>query len=258
MSASTSAGPAELHRLLTWFSPAFPIGAYTYSHGLEWAVEAGTVRDEPTMRGWIADALEHGAGWSDAVLIACAYRAAEAADERLWDVTDLAAALSPTRERHLEATAQGRAFARAVADTAPCGSIDRLLKHDGDLALPVVLGAAAAGHAIPLAALLNAALHAFTANLVSAGVRLVPLGQTAGLRALQSLAPLCEMVSAEIASETCAERCRTRSSPTSLLAAMISSASTTTSASSAPCASVTLISVASPAVTATFSTVCVP
>ena len=193
--------PAELHRLLTWFSPAFPIGAYTYSHGLEWAVEAGDVVDGASLTAWVADVLRHGAGWSDAVLIACAHRAAAPPDEAaLAGLAELAAAMSPTAERHLEAVAQGRAFARAIADTSPCAPVDALLALDADLALPVVIGAASAGHDLALHDTLAAALHAFCANLVSAGVRLVPLGQTDGLRAIQALQPDCAAI---------AERART-------------------------------------------------
>ncbi len=202
MSANPDAA-AHLHCLLTWFSPAFPVGAYTYSHGLEWAVETRAIASGADLRAWIADVLHHGSGWNDAVLLAAAYRESAPLDEAgLFDVAALAAALSPTRERHLEATAQGRAFARAIIDTAPCEPVAALAGAKVDLALPVVIGAASAGHGLPLPETLNAALHASCANLVSAGVRLVPLGQTDGLRALQSLAEVCAGLAARAAVST--------------------------------------------------------
>lgn len=181
---------ARLHTLLTWFSPAFPIGAYTYSHGLEYAVEAGDVRGEADLIAWVEDVLRYGSGWSDAVLTAASHRADA---EALIEIAALAAALSPTRERHLEATAQGRAFAEAVLklDDTQDDVLAALVARRMPLALPVVVGAAAARCGLGLRETLDASLHAFTANLVSAGVRLVPLGQTAGLRALKRLAPVC-------------------------------------------------------------------
>src|SRR6478736_6557346 len=94
---------AEASRLLLWFSPSFPTGAFGYSHGLEWAVEAGDVCDRDSLEGWIAAVLEHGGGWSDAVLLSAAHRAVLAGDDQaLAGVADLAIALQPSSERRLE------------------------------------------------------------------------------------------------------------------------------------------------------------
>lgn len=168
--------------LAAWFSPGYPIGAYSYSHGLEWAVEAGTVRGGADLVAWIADVVEHGAGRSDAVLLATAWRADDPAP-----VAALAEALAPSTERHLETMAQGTAFARV---TAAAWGIDV-----PDAAYPVAVGVAARRLGLPLAATATLYLQGFAANLVSAGVRLVPLGQTEGQRILARLIPIAAAVS---------------------------------------------------------------
>ncbi|WP_196240281.1 urease accessory protein UreF [Alsobacter soli] len=175
--------------LLVWLSPAFPVGAFAYSHGLEWAVETGQVKDAATAEAWLADLLALGSGRNDAVLLAAAWRAAAATDdEALCGVCELANALQPSRERHLEATQQGNAFLLAVRTAWPCAAVDRLAAcWNGDVAYPVALGVAAAGHGVPLGATLEAALLAFVGNLVSAVVRLGPIGQTDGQRIIAAL-----------------------------------------------------------------------
>jgi urease accessory protein len=182
---------AALYRLMTWLTPSFPVGAFSYSHGLEWSIEAGVVRDRATLAAWIADLVTSGGGRSDAILLAEAWRASQELDlTRLAAANALALALAPSAERHLETAMQGRAFATAIADAWPCHPILRLRGHETDaIAYPVAAGAAAAGHDLPLPSVLHAYLHAFVANLVSAGVRLVPLGQTDGQRALAALEP---------------------------------------------------------------------
>ena len=181
--------PSELARLLTWLSPAFPIGSYSYSHGLEWVVETGGVRDVGTLTGWIEDVLDHGAGRSDAIFLAAAWRAASSGDgARLEDVAELAAAFAPSAERQLETLAQGTAFLTAVVAAWPKPALAALAAH-GRLAYPVAVGACTAAHDLPLAATAHAYVQAFAANIVSAAVRLVPLGQSDGLRALARLEP---------------------------------------------------------------------
>ena len=179
MEASLS-GTALL-RLLTWLSPAFPTGGFAYSHGLEWAVEAGDVRSEDNLREWLGDVLAHGAGWSDAILLRHAWGAPDAAS--LATVTELAAANASSHERQRETLGQGDAFLRAAL---PWGKPPLT----GRIAYPVAVGAVAAAHGIPEDPTCAAFLHAFATNLVSAAVRLVPLGQTAGLRVLASLEPV--------------------------------------------------------------------
>jgi urease accessory protein len=183
--------PAALYRLMAWLSPAYPVGAFSYSSGIEWAVEAGDIKDASTLRGWLAVMLAEGAGFCDAVLFAQTHRAVVACDDKqLRAIAELAAAFAPSRERHLETTAQGNAFVEATAAAWPCAALDRLKAiWDGPVAYPVAVAAAAGGHGITLAAALAAFLQAVAANWVSAGVRLIPLGQTDGLRVLAALEP---------------------------------------------------------------------
>lgn len=183
----------SLPLLLTWLSPAFPTGAYAYSHGLEWAVEAGDITDEATAASWIADILTHGPGRSDAILLRHAHRADTL--RALAAVAELAAAAQPGAERRTETLAQGSAFALAGA----VWGAPLLQALPGAVAYPVAVGALAAAHGVAEADAVTGMLHAFTANLVSAAVRLVPLGQTAGLRILASLAPRLAAIAADTA-----------------------------------------------------------
>jgi urease accessory protein len=181
--------PAALYRLMAWLSPAYPIGAFSYSSGIEWAVEAGDIRDAETLRQWLAVMLGEGGGFCDAVFFAHAHRAIAAGDEAaLRAVAELAATLVPSRERFLETTAQGRAFVEATRAAWPCAALSRFAAvWDGPVALPVAVGVACAGHGIAAETALPAFLHALAANWISAGVRLVPLGQTDGQRVLAAL-----------------------------------------------------------------------
>jgi len=183
---------ATLYRLMTWLSPAFPVGAYTHSSGLEWAVDDGLVITRPGLVEWITDVLVSGSGHSDAVFFAHAYRAATAEDsERLLEVAELAAAFHPSKERRIEATAQGAAFRRIASATADCLGLARLTAlYDDMLCYPIVVAALAAGHEVPLTPALTAYLHALVSNLVSAAQRLVPLGQTDGQLAIAALEPV--------------------------------------------------------------------
>lgn len=174
-------------RLLTWLSPAFPTGGFAYSHGIEWATESGDVRDGETLREWLSDVLRHGAGRSDAILLRHAHRSGAEA-EPLAGLAELAAAAAPGRERKIETTAQGMAFLRAAE---PWTS-----KALGTLPYPVAVGALAGVHGIPEDDAALAYLNAFTSNLISAAVRLVPLGQSTGLAVLAALEPTLLAVTA--------------------------------------------------------------
>jgi urease accessory protein len=179
---------AALYRLLTWLSPAYPLGAYAYSHGLEQAVEAGRVRNADAVRRYVATVLRAGAGRSDAALFAAGHRAA--AEDDLTEIArlaELAAAWRATAETALEASAQGAAFLSVTRSSWPHPMLDAVAQLPCPPSLPIVVGVAAAAHGVPLAPALLAYLHAIAANLVSAGVRLVPLGQTEGQRILAAL-----------------------------------------------------------------------
>jgi urease accessory protein len=177
--------------LLVWLSPSFPVGAFAYSHGLEWAVEAGDINNAATCQSWISDLLVHGSGYNDAIIVAATHRAVTIRDRAaLGEVAELAVAMQPSAERHLEATAQGNAFLIAARAAWEVPSL-ALLKSawDGDVAYPVAVGVLSAGHGITLPTTLDAFLLAFSANLVSAAVRLGPIGQTDGQRILAALMP---------------------------------------------------------------------
>ena len=180
---------AALYRLMAWMSPAYPIGAFSYSAGIEWAVEAGDIVDAKTLREWLAVMIGEGAGFADAVLFCHAHEAIAANDDAaLRAVAELAAALVSSKERFLETTAQGRAFLETTQAAWPTPALACLeAVWSGPIALPVAAGAACAGHGIARETSVRAFLQALTANWISAGVRLIPLGQTDGQRVLVAL-----------------------------------------------------------------------
>ena len=183
--------PATAERLLmVWLSPGFPVGAFAFSHGLEWAAEAGLVHDRATLDDWLAALLAHGSARNDLILLATAH-GSSASGAGLSSVAELAVALQPSGERHLETTMQGNAFITAMRSAWPCAAIDALAASwPGDVAYPVAVGVAAAGHAIPLRATLEAYAVAFVSALVSAAIRLSVIGQTDGQRIIAGLMPV--------------------------------------------------------------------
>lgn len=181
--AMAEVGSPALVRLMTLLSPAFPVGAFAYSHGIERAVHDGLVSDRVTLVDWLCDLLAFGSGWNDAVLFASAWTAD--GDGELAAVAELAEALAGSAERHLEAMAQGGAFLQAVRawpDAAPPALAARA-------AYPVAVGATARRLGLDRDAALAAFLNAFVCNLVQAAVRLVPLGQSDGVAAIAALEP---------------------------------------------------------------------
>jgi urease accessory protein len=186
--------PSQLYRLMAWLSPSFPVGAFSYSSGLEWAVEAGDVTDAETLQRWLRTVIAHGNGFCDGIFFGQGYRAAVEQDEALLHgVAELAAAFTPSKERQLETTAQGQAFLQTVRAAWSCAAVERFAASwSGAVAYPVAVAVTAAGHGIPLGPALHAYLHAVAANLISAGVRLIPLGQTDGQRLLAALQEIIE------------------------------------------------------------------
>jgi urease accessory protein len=189
--ALTAAAATLPAPLLLWLSPSFPVGAFAFSHGLEWAAEQGWIKDRATLQAWLADLVTLGSVSNDMILLAAAWRAVTTGDDAaLKDVLELAGAMQPSAERHLEAVMQGGAFLMQIEAAWPCDAVERLKAlHDGEIAYAVALGVAAAGHAIPLAPVIDAYGLAFLGNLVSAAVRLGIIGQTDGQKVLASLVP---------------------------------------------------------------------
>jgi urease accessory protein len=180
---------AALLTLAQWLSPAFPVGGFAWSHGLEAAVISGGVRDAGGVEAWIGAIIARGSGRADAVLLT----AAMAPDADTDALADLARALAASRERWEETVAQGAAFA---------GTVRALTGLDvPTAALPVAVGAAAQSLGLPRGQVAAFYLQAFAGNLVSAAVRFVPLGQTEGQRLLANLRPLILEV-ARAAAET--------------------------------------------------------
>lgn len=183
---------AHLHKLNAWFSPSYPVGAFSYSHGLEAVVSDGDVGSADDLYQWLSDCLWFGAGRNDAILLAHAYRAGDRA--ALSELAELAVALAASPERQLETTAQGAAFAK-VTQNVWGGDL-------ADLPYPVAVGAAARAEGIPLDMTLSLYLHAFAANIIAAGVRFIPLGQTDGQQVLARLFPAFDAIAAEAAEAT--------------------------------------------------------
>lgn len=170
--------------LAQWLSPAYPVGAFTYSHGLEALVDYGAVHNAASFSDWLTDTLTHGAGHNDVILLAAAYKADDLT--ALTEADDLARALAPSAERLLETDQQGAAFVRTASAI-----------HDLDLSkltYPVAVGRAARLQDLPLPETARFFLHAFAANLTSAATRLVPLGQTEAQSVLTALTPLCQTI----------------------------------------------------------------
>lgn len=183
--------PDPLYRLLAWLSPAYPIGAFSYSHGVETAVEEGFVKDRASLVAWLETVLTGGTGCVDGALFAAAWRAAEAKDWAAFDaIAERAAAWRGTSEMALESRQQGGSFLSITRNAWKHPELDATHERlKGEIALPVAVALAAAVHGIALEAALGGYLHAFTANLISAAVRTVPLGQSDGQLALAALEP---------------------------------------------------------------------
>ena len=174
-----------LLRLQTWLSPAFPIGSFAYSHGLELAINDQLVCDRNTVANWLRSLLHHGSGWSDGVLFAQSWRASQSEKiENLLEINELAVALQPSRERWLEAIQQGKAFCDAAA-IWPNSTLDILKKNQPVLA--VAAGTLFGATGIEKSDALASYLNAFTSNLVWICVRLIPLGQSEGLSIIAEL-----------------------------------------------------------------------
>ena len=197
--AITTTEHQALYQLMSWLSPSYPVSAYSFSHGLEWAIEDEPLTDAVGLGQWIETVLVHGSGRNDAILFAEAWRTCAQGDvERLAGCAELAFALAGSRERREEMRTQGRAFISTTLNVWPA---PRLQQHGSMLGTappyPVAVATVAEAHDVPLEMALCAYLHAVAANLVSAGVRLIPLGQTDGQRLIAGLAETVRSVGAD-------------------------------------------------------------
>ena len=176
--------PAALQRLLTWLSPAFPVGSFAWSQGLETAIADGRMTTGADLRSWLDGLLVAGSHRTDVILLAHAYRAADDAAQ-LADIAALGLALTSSAERLQETTLTGE----AVAIAARAWPSDVFARLPQPCPYPVVVGAVAAAHGIGLTDTLLAYLTAAIHTQISVAVRLVPLGQTAGLQVMAALEP---------------------------------------------------------------------
>jgi len=183
-----SCPPRAFLRLQSWLSPSFPNGAYSYSHGLEWAAEAGLIHDRPSLVDWLEADLRYGSGRNEAIFFSEAYRCAVEDDQAgLTRVAELAATFRGTSEFALESSQQAAACLTILRQVWPHHILDMFSEMSCQPVLAVVLGARSAGEPIPVHMALPAFLHGYVANLVIAGVRLIPLGQTDGQLAVSAL-----------------------------------------------------------------------
>ncbi len=173
----------QILTLTQWLSPAFPVGSFAYSHGLEGAVGLGWVKDGASLEAWLEDVLLHGAGRADSLLLAAAFNAGTR--RRLGEIDQTARAFAASSERRLETEAQGRALCRALAAWGVAVQ---------GLTYPVALGTAAAKEGLPIAPTQQLYLQALLSNLVAAGQRLLAVGQQQGQAILRRLTLLCPEV----------------------------------------------------------------
>ena len=187
----------SLFQLLAWSSPGYPTGAFCYSHGLEWAVESGDVKDLETLLAYVIAVLSRGGGWVDTVIFAHTWRAASDvvrqgpsapagtvatsdAAIQLDALCELASAFRSSSETALESRQQGAAFLDVTRKAWPHPTLDAFAQRNKGLPIAhcVAVALTCAVHKVALTPSLHAYLHAVAANLISAGARLIPLGQT--------------------------------------------------------------------------------
>jgi urease accessory protein len=184
--------PRSLIRLQSWLSPAFPIGSYSYSHGLESAIESRQIQDRRSLVDWLDADLRYGSTRNDAIFFSEAWRCAAAGHRtQLVEIAELSAAFRGTSEFALEASQQGTSCLGTLREVWPDPAIDWLSEvlrlRCIQPVLPVVVAVRSASEGLPAGVALRAFLHGFVGNLVTAGVRLIPLGQTDGQRAIAEL-----------------------------------------------------------------------
>ena len=172
--------------LQAWFSPAFPIGAFSYSHGMESAIQNRLVTDAISLKSWIALLLSHGSGRNDGLFLKAAF-------EGVAEANRLCLALCGSKERLCETTELGQAFSRVV-------NASYNVKLPDQMAYPIAIGMAARQISLDLTLTLQSYLQAFASNLISVGVRSIPIGQQAGQDCLIGLCPVIEDITKEIKS----------------------------------------------------------
>ena len=168
----------DYHQVLfSWFSPNFPIGSFNFSHGLEAAVEMKFIHDSFTLENWISNLITDGSGKTDVILLSNAYRGK--------NINELALALCPSKERWIESIKLGKSFSKNIRDNWS-------YNIEEDLAFPVAIGKAGSYFSIPIDQLLIIFLQSFVSNLITVGIKHIPLGQSSGQRILIKLIPVIQ------------------------------------------------------------------
>ena len=178
----------DMMTLQTWFSPAFPTGAFSYSHGLESAIQDNLVKDAGSLKSWVDSLLSHGSGRNDGLFLKAAYRGVDEAN-------DLCLALCGSKERLRETIELGQAFSRVVRASYDVNLPDQT-------AYPVAVGMTAQQIGLDLTLTLQSYLQAFASNLISVGVRTIPIGQQAGQDCLIGLYPVIQNMAKQTRSES--------------------------------------------------------
>lgn len=186
-----------LLKLMSWLSPSFPVGGFSYSHGLESAAHDGLIADRDDLESWLSSLIEFGSGWNDAILFAESWRRIRSGGD-IAELSELAEAMAGARERHMETTLQGQAFVRAARGWSH--ELTAALSEDTPYC--VAVGAVSGAHGVPLEAALSAFLQAFASNLVQASIRLGVTGQTGAVETIAALEPMVLATAARAARST--------------------------------------------------------
>jgi urease accessory protein len=166
---------------MTWLSPAFPVGAFSYSHGIERAVHDGLISDKTSLQDWLVDFINHGSVWNDAVLFAAGWRDGDTGGNCL-ELSELGEAMAGSKERHMETMLQGSAFLQAIGHW---GNAESGVAKE--MPYPVAVAIVAAQNQVACEPALAAYLHAVVSNLIQGAVRLVPLGQSHGVSLMAAM-----------------------------------------------------------------------
>ena len=175
---------SKYHKVMAWLSPSFPVGAFAYSHGLEFEISVGNISRSDDLYNWLSDILQYGSVWNDLILFCEAYKAKE---NTLNHLSETAKAFAQSKERYNETIEMGKAFSKIIS------SINR--SDFQPMPLPIIVGYISKLERISLEYILPLYAHSFMSNLINASTRLIPLGQTEAQKLLFDLFPLIDQVS---------------------------------------------------------------
>ena len=187
--------PNALYKLLSWFSSVYPIGSFNYSHGLEYAIERDLIKTREQLEEWIRGVILFGTGRVDALLFKTGYDLLQngmfASEVQLNELIFISNAFKTTPELWTESYRQGEAALKILIDTYDFFELkqlqNQLKKLNKKPVLAVVFGIACAACQLPFEESLCSFLHAFISNVVMAGTKLIPLGQTDSQKIIMNL-----------------------------------------------------------------------